>query len=64
MCVKRVLGCCVIVLLSVASLGAAVSELADAAMKRNKEAVRFLLQRKARRCIGRCARMIWKLRIC
>src|SRR2546426_6412466 len=47
MCVKRVLGCCVIVLLSVASLGAAVSDLADAAMKRNKEAVRFLLQRKA-----------------
>src|SRR6266702_1189807 len=47
MCVKRVLWCWVIVLLSVSSLGAAVSELADAAMKRNKEAVRFLLQRKA-----------------
>ncbi len=47
MCIRRVLGCCVFVLLSVASLGAAVSDLADAAMKRNKEAVRFLLQRKA-----------------
>src|SRR5712692_3715913 len=40
--------CCVVVLLPVASLlGAAASDLADAAMKRNKEAVRSLLQRKA-----------------
>jgi ankyrin len=41
------LGCCVVVLLSVVKLGAAGTELADAAMKRNGEAVRSLLQRKA-----------------
>src|SRR5437879_6610255 len=48
MCLRRILWCCVAVLLSVASLlGAAASDLADAAMKGNKEAVRSLLQRKA-----------------
>jgi hypothetical protein len=40
-------GCCVVVLLSVVNVGAATTELADAAMKRNGEAVRSLLQRKA-----------------
>jgi ankyrin repeat protein len=46
--IKRVLGYCVVVLLSVANLGwAAASEVADAAQKGNKEAVRSLLQRKA-----------------
>ena len=34
-------------LLSVVNVGAAGSEVADAAMKRNREAVRSLLQRKA-----------------
>ena len=47
MFVRRVLGCCVIVLLSVVNVGAAGSEVADAVMKRNREAVRSLLQRKA-----------------
>src|SRR6266581_1399643 len=47
MCIRRVLGCCVFVLLSVASLGAAVSDVADAVMKGNKVAVRSLLQKKA-----------------
>jgi ankyrin repeat protein len=48
MCIRCVLGCCVAVLLPAASLlGAAASDLADAAMKGNKEAVRSLLQRKA-----------------
>ena len=46
--IKRVLGYCVVVLLSVANLGwAAASEVADAAQKGNKDAVRSLLQRKA-----------------
>jgi ankyrin repeat protein len=44
---RLVLGCCVVVLLSVVKVGAASTELADAAMKRNGEAVRSLLQRKA-----------------
>ena len=47
MCMRRVLGCCVVMLLSAAVLGAAVSDLADAAMKGNKAAVRSLLQKKA-----------------
>jgi ankyrin repeat protein len=38
--------CCVVVLLSVVKIGAAGSELADAAMKQNREAVRLLLQQK------------------
>ena len=44
---RCILGSCLVVLLSVASVDAASSELADAAMKRNREAVRALLQRKA-----------------
>jgi ankyrin repeat protein len=49
MYMRRVLGCCVAVLLPAASLfaAAAASDLADAAMKGNKEAVRSLLQRQA-----------------
>ena len=47
MCFRRVFGGFVIVLLSAASLSAAVSEVADAVMKGNKEAVRSLLARKA-----------------
>src|SRR6202023_4345594 len=43
---RFVLGCCVVVLLSVVNAGAASTELADAAMKRNGAAVRSLLQRK------------------
>jgi ankyrin repeat protein len=49
MYIRRVLGCCVAVLLPAAGLlgAAAASDLADAAMKGNKETVRTLLQRKA-----------------
>ena len=47
MCIRRVVACCVFVLLSVASLGAAVSDVADAVMKGNKVVVRSLLQKKA-----------------
>src|SRR5438034_11605397 len=47
MCIRRVVACCVFVLLSVASLGAAGSDVADAVMKRNKVVVRALLQKKA-----------------
>jgi uncharacterized protein len=47
MCMRRLLGCCVVILLSVASLGAAVSELADAVMQGNKQTIRSLLQKKA-----------------
>src|SRR5579864_9381176 len=48
MYMRRMLGCCVALLLPAASLlGAPASDLADAAMKGNKEAVRSLLQRKA-----------------
>ena len=48
MSMRRVLGSCVtVVLLSVVAAAAASSELADAAMKRNTDAVRSLLLRKA-----------------
>src|SRR5579864_9335412 len=48
MYMRRMLGGCVAVLLPAAGLlGAPASDLADAAMKGNKEAVRSLLQRKA-----------------
>src|SRR5207344_124603 len=48
MYMKRALGCGIVGFLSVASLFAApASEVADAAMKGNKEAVRTLLARKA-----------------
>ena len=43
---RCVLGYCAVMLLSASSLVAAVSDLADAAMKGNKEAVRSLLQKK------------------
>ena len=44
---RRVAGCCMVTLLSVASLHAASADLADAVMKGNKAAVRALLQKKA-----------------
>ena len=44
---KRILGGCLVVLLSVGHLRAAGSEVADAAMRGNKAALRSLLQRKA-----------------
>lgn len=44
--IKHVLACCAIALLSVSNLLAAGSELADAVMKGNKEAVRSLLLKK------------------
>jgi ankyrin repeat protein len=44
---RRVLGSCLIVLVSAVNAAAAGSELADAVMKRNTQAVRSLLQRKA-----------------
>ncbi|MEP7304414.1 MAG: ankyrin repeat domain-containing protein [Acidobacteriota bacterium] len=47
MSLLRVLGWCVVVALSALEASAATSEIADAAMKRNAEAVRTLLQRKA-----------------
>src|SRR5436309_3502711 len=47
MCMGRVAGCCVVMLLWVVRLGAAGTDLADAAMKGNKAAVRSLLQKKA-----------------
>ena len=46
MFMRRVLGSCVTLLLSAGSLAAAGSDLADAAMKGNKQVVRALLQRK------------------
>src|SRR5262249_2747398 len=46
MVLKPVLVCCAAVLISAASLAAATSELADAAMNRNKAAVRSLLLKK------------------
>jgi len=46
MLMGRAIGCCVVVLLAVGSVGAAASELADAAMNGNKQAVRALLLRK------------------
>ena len=47
MCVRRMLGCCLALLLSAVTVDAATSEVADAAMKGNREAVRSLVQRKA-----------------
>jgi uncharacterized protein len=47
MYINRVLGCCAVVLISVVHVCAASSEVADAAMKGNKDALRTLLQRKA-----------------
>src|SRR5438034_4311590 len=47
MCIRRVAGCCLVMLLSVVRLSAAGTDLADAAMKGNKAAVRSLLQKKA-----------------
>ena len=47
MSMRRVSGCCLIILLSVASLGAATADLADAVMNGNKVLVRSLLQKKA-----------------
>src|SRR5437762_2680044 len=47
MSMRCVLGCCVVVLLSIVNAAAASSELADAAMRRNTDAVLSLLQRKA-----------------
>jgi ankyrin repeat protein len=46
---RRILACCAVVLLAAASLlgAAAASDVADAAMNGNKEAVRSLLERKA-----------------
>src|SRR5437879_702316 len=44
---KRVAGCCMVMLLSVAGLNAASTDLPDAARKGNKAAVRSLLQKKA-----------------
>lgn len=44
---RRVLGWCAVLLLAVTTLNAAVSEVADAAMRGNKDLVRSLLQRKA-----------------
>ena len=45
---RHVLGCCVAVFLPAAGLlGAPASDVADAAMKGNKDAVRSLLERKA-----------------
>jgi len=44
---RRVIGCCLIGLLAAVKAGAATSEVADAAMKGNRDAVRTLLQRKA-----------------
>jgi len=47
MVLRRAFTSCALVLLSAAAAGAAGSELADAAMKGNRDAVRALLQRKA-----------------
>jgi ankyrin repeat protein len=47
MSMRGALGCCLVVLLAAVDAGAAGSEVADAAMKKNREAVRTLLQRKA-----------------
>src|SRR5262245_28219816 len=44
---RRILGCCAIVLLSGVNLRAAGSDVADAAMRGNKTALRTLLQKKA-----------------
>jgi ankyrin repeat protein len=47
MSMRRVIGSCLAVLLSASAAGAATSEVADAAQKGNRQAVRALLQRKA-----------------
>jgi ankyrin repeat protein len=47
MSMRRVLGSCLVVLLSAVTVGAATTDVADAAMKGNREAVRTLVQRKA-----------------
>ncbi len=47
MSMRRALGCCLVVLLTAVNVGAASSDVADAAMKGNRDAVRALLQRKA-----------------
>src|SRR5687767_1481405 len=47
MSMTRVLACSVVLLLSISSLHAAGSDLADAAMRGNKQAVRSLLEQKA-----------------
>jgi ankyrin repeat protein len=44
---RRAFGCGLLLLLAAGNAAAAVSEVADAAMKQNREAVRSLLQRKA-----------------
>jgi ankyrin repeat protein len=44
---RRVFGCCLLVLATASGAAAAGSEVADAAMKQNREAVRTLIQRKA-----------------
>src|SRR5215467_277878 len=44
---KRILSCCLAMLLSATAFGASSSDIADAAMKENKVAVRSLLQKKA-----------------
>src|SRR5215467_1632025 len=44
---KRILSCCLAMLLSATAFGASSSDIADAAMKENKQAVRSLLQKKA-----------------
>jgi uncharacterized protein len=46
MYMRRVAGCCVVMLLWAVKLGAASTDLADAVMKGNKAAVRSLLQKK------------------
>src|SRR5438105_1936801 len=45
--IKRALGCCVAMFLSTAGFAASSSDVADAVMKENKQAVRSLLQKKA-----------------
>ena len=45
--IKRILGCCVAMLLSATAFSASSSDIADAAMKENRQAVRSLLQKKA-----------------
>ena len=47
MSMRRLLECSLVVLLATVTVGAASSDVADAAMKGNREAVRALLQRKA-----------------
>src|SRR5207244_13139925 len=47
MSMRHALGCCVVMLLAVGKVGAATSEVADAAMKGTREPVGALLQRKA-----------------